>query len=319
MKILITGVAGFIGFSCAKKLLNKKIQVVGIDNFDPYYNTKIKIQRIKILKKYKKFKFIKCDIKNRKLNKKISSHNFTNVLHFAAQPGVRYSLINPKKYFEVNVRGFQNILESIKINKIKSIIYASSSSVYGDQKKFPVNEKAFLKAKNPYGVSKIINENTAEIYSKIFKVPFIGLRFFTIYGEWGRPDMFILKLLNSIYKNKVFELNNAGDHFRDFTYVGDVADICYKFIKNKAKKNNEIYNVCAGQQVNIKKLKNKIKSIYPKSKIVNTKAHIADIYKTFGDNKKLVKELKIKKFMKIGHGLKNTISWFEKYKHLNLF
>ena len=183
MKVLVTGSLGFIGFSLTRELLEKKYKVVGIDNIDNYYSIKLKHQRLEILKSFKNYTHHKIDITSQNSLKKINKLNFTYVFHFAAQAGVRYSLINPKKYFDVNVLGFQNVLKSLRKNSIKKIIYASSSSVYGDQKKFPTSENQNLNAKNPYAQSKIINEKTADIYNKIFDVPVIGLRFFTVYGE----------------------------------------------------------------------------------------------------------------------------------------
>ena len=314
MKILITGVAGFIGFSLAKKLLDKNEIVYGIDNLDNYYNSSnLKNIRLSMLKKYKKFFFYKIDItKNEILKKKISLLKYDYVYHFAAQPGVRYSLVNPKKYYDVNIVGFQNILESINKKQVKKIIYASSSSVYGDQLKFPINEDSPLKAKNPYGLTKIINEEMADIYSKILNKPFIGLRFFTVYGEWGRPDMFILKLLNAISKNKNFYLNKNGNHDRDFTYIEDVTNICYKFIKHKSKNCNSIFNVCCGKKVNIKKLANNIKKRFNYTKIINVKANKADVKITLGNNKKIKKELNYSNFFKIKEGLENVINWYQK-------
>ena len=318
MKVLITGVAGFIGFSCANKFINKNIKVVGIDNFDSYYSPKLKKKRVQILKKNKNFKFFKVDIRNTKQLNKIKKIDFSFVFHFAAQPGVRYSLINPKKYFDTNIEGFINIVDMINKKKLKKFIYASSSSVYGEQKKFPTSEDSRLNSKNPYGLSKIINEELGQVYSKFFNSKFVGLRFFTVYGEWGRPDMFIIKLLNSIKKRKIFNLNNDGDHYRDFTYIGDIVDACYRLIKYKPKQKHTILNICAGQKVNISKLASNIISKYPNAKIKNIPANKADVYQTFGNNRKIIKELKITKFTKIDHGLKKTINWFRISKVYNL-
>ncbi len=318
MKILITGVAGFIGFSCASKFINKNIKVVGIDNFDSYYSPKLKKKRIQLLKKNKNFKFFKIDIRKKNQLKKIKKIDFTFVFHFAAQPGVRYSLINPKKYFNTNIEGFVNIVEAVNKEKLKKFVYASSSSVYGEQKKFPTSEESNLNSKNPYGLSKIINEELSYIYSKTLKASFIGLRFFTVYGEWGRPDMFIIKLLNSIKKKKIFYLNNDGDHFRDFTYIEDITKACYNLLKYTPKQKHTILNICAGQKVNIKKLSVNIIKKYPDARIKNIPANKADVYQTFGNNKKIVKELKIKKFSKIDYGLKKTIEWFNRNKIYNL-
>tara|TARA_B100001540_G_C15728330_1_gene606423 strand:+ start:34 stop:993 length:960 start_codon:yes stop_codon:yes gene_type:complete len=311
MKVLITGVAGFIGFSCANKFINKNIQVVGIDNFDSYYSTRLKKKRVQILKKNKNFKFYKVDIRSKRELNKIKKIDFSYVFHFAAQPGVRYSLINPKKYFDTNVEGFMNVAEIVNKKKLKKFMYASSSSVYGEQKKFPTSEHAKLNSKNPYGLSKIINEKLGQVYSQEFNFQFIGLRFFTVYGEWGRPDMFIIKLLNSIRKRKIFYLNNDGNHYRDFTYIKDITKACYSLFKYKTKQKHIIFNICAGQKVNIKKLTSSIIKKYPNTKIKKIPANRADVYQTFGNNKKIVKELKIRKFTKIDQGLKKTINWFK--------
>jgi UDP-glucuronate 4-epimerase len=310
MKILITGSSGFIGFSVAKTFLEKGITVIGIDNFDPYYSVKLKKLRNDQLKKYKNYTFINADITNKvTLKKKISNIKIDYLFHFAAQPGVRYSLVNPEKYLNTNVKGFVNIIDQVNKVRLKKVIYASSSSVYGDQNFFPTHEFANLNAKNPYGITKVINEELALIYSKIFNIPFVGLRFFTVYGEWGRPDMFIIKLLNSITKNKIFYLNKSGNHYRDFTYINDVNQICEKLIKIKIFA-HEVFNICSSDFLNIKKLSQDIKKIFPKAKISNIGANKADVYKTFGSNNKIRKFLKIKKFTKISIGLKNTINWY---------
>ena len=147
----------------------------------------------------------------------------------------------------------------------------------------------------------------------ILNKPIIGLRFFTAYGEWGRPDMFIIKLLNSIYKNKTFYLNNSGDHYRDFTYINDITEICAKLIKKKVIKKHFVFNICASNQVNILNLTKKIKAKFPKLKIKNVKANEADVYRTLGDNIKIKKFIKFKKFTNINYGLKKTIEWYNLY------
>ena len=196
---------------------------------------------------------------------------------------------------------------------LKKVIYASSSSVYGEQKKYPTTENMKLNAKNPYANSKVINEIMSKIFAENYNINFIGLRFFTVYGEWGRPDMFIIKLLNCISKKKVFELNNSGDHYRDFTYISDILNSCVKLINYQPKSLHTIFNICAGKKINIFQLTKKIISYYPRAKIKNISANKADVYQSFGSNKKIVKELKLKKFTKLEKGLRNTIKWFNKY------
>jgi UDP-glucuronate 4-epimerase len=314
MKILVTGVAGFIGYSLAAALLKKNYYVVGIDNLNNYYNKNLKIERLKLLKKFKNFLFIKINITNEKELKRISKINFKYIFNFAAQPGVRYSLLNPDLYYKTNVVGFQKLFENVNYKSIKKIFYASSSSVYGDQEKFPINEEAILNAKNPYGVSKKINENCADILSYKYNIPFIGLRFFTVYGEWGRPDMFIIKLSKSLKDKKFFSLNNSGNHYRDFTYIDDVVEICCRLKDIKLPNKNIIFNICAGHQVNILTLTNKIKKYFFGSTqlIKKVAANKADVYKTHGDNRKIKKFLKGYNFKRIDYGLKKTMNWFMK-------
>ena len=187
MKILITGCCGFIGFNFANFLAksNKKVKIVGIDNLDNYYSTNLKKDRLKVLSKYKNFNFFKFDLENFELLNKIFKKNkFDYIFHLAAQAGVRYSIINPKKYIKSNVNGFFNIIELSRHAKIKKIFYASSSSVYGDNKTFPLHEKKIINPKNVYALTKKFNEELAEIFSNYYNMKFIGLRFFTVYGEW---------------------------------------------------------------------------------------------------------------------------------------
>ncbi len=315
--ILVTGAAGFIGFNISNFLLNKNFRVFGIDNYDNYYSTKIKYIRIKILNKNKNFFFKKIDITNKKkLDFFFKKKKFDFVIHLAAQAGVRYSLINPQKYIDVNIIGFLNIIEQIKINNIKNFIYASSSSVYGDSKKFPLNEKHSLKPKNIYGMSKKLNEQIAKIYSQEFKINCIGLRFFTVFGEWGRPDMFMLKLFKSHIKNSYFYLNNYGNHLRDFTYIEDVVKVIGKLMNKKFNK-HEVFNICSNNPINIYDI---VKEFQKKNKlsVKLVEMHKADILKTHGDNAKLKKfGLKIQ-YTPFYKAFFKTFEWYKKnniYKH----
>jgi UDP-glucuronate 4-epimerase len=309
MKILITGSAGFIGFNLAHALLKKKHIVSGIDSYDNYYSKKFKIERNKILKKYKNFKFKKIDItKKQELKKYLKNKNFDIVFHFAAQAGVLYSLKNPKKYKKVNIEGFENLLDNLKGKEIKKIYYASSSSVYGDHKKFPLKENLILKPKNIYAISKVKNEELANKYPN--KKTFIcGLRFFTVYGEWGRPDMFIFKLLNSYKKNKPFLLNNSGNHYRDFTYIGDVVKILIKLLYVK-KFNHKVINICSSQPIKIKSIINFFVKRYSFSKIINVKKNKIEVIKTFGSNNNINKIIGFKQYTNFYRGLNNTIKWY---------
>jgi UDP-glucuronate 4-epimerase len=313
MNILITGVAGFIGFSSAAFLLNKKVRVFGIDNLDNYYSVKLKKKRLQILKKNKFFKFKKIDILNyKKLISFFKKNKIHTIIHLAAQAGVRYSLVDPDKYLNVNIVGFANIIKASSKFKVKKIIYASSSSVYGESKKFPLKESHILNPKNIYGMSKKINEEIADSYRSKNKIDFIGLRFFTVYGEWGRPDMFLWRLFRAHKLKKIFYLNNFGNHDRDFTYIGDVVKILHRLIYKKFNK-HEIFNICSNKMINIMK----VIKIFKKNnnlKVKLTKMHKADILKTLGSNEKIKKVLNIKKFSIFEERFSEVFKWFLKNK-----
>ena len=315
-KVLITGVAGFIGFSLAKKLCEDGFLIKGIDNYDPYYSVQLKKKRIKHLKKFKNFHFKKIDITKKKLVENYFNKNeFDQVIHLAAQAGVRYSLTNPDKYIDVNFLGFINIIENVINKKIDKFIFASSSSVYGEQKKYPVKESYKLNPKNIYAQTKVLNENISFDLNQKNNTKIIGLRFFTVYGEWGRPDMFIMKYLNAIYLKKKINIFNRGNHYRDFTYIDDVTSMVKKIIIKETKKNYQIYNICSNRPIYLKKLISIINKITLKKPLVAmTKFQKADVLKTHGDNKKIKKYLNYKKFTNINLGLKKTIEWFNKEK-----
>ena len=314
MKILVTGAAGFIGFNLSRFLLKKKIKVVGIDNINNYYSVKLKRDRLNILKEYKSFKFYQIDLKNeKKLEGVFKESKFTAVFHLAAQAGVRYSVDYPKKYIESNINGFFNLLEQIKLKKINKFFYASSSSVYGESKNFPLKEKSKLFPTNTYSLSKKFNEDLSLIYNKFYGVSAVGLRFFTVYGEWGRPDMFYSKVLDSAFKNSKLYLNNHGNHSRDFTYIRDVNLILYNLFKSKKISGNEILNICSNKPLSIIKLVKTIERQSKKIKIYKRKMQKADVIKTHGDNTRIKKLKLIEKFTSFEEGIKNTLDWYKKY------
>ena len=316
MKYLITGAAGFIGFHLSLNLLrNKKNIVYGLDNFDSYYSVKLKKKRAELLSKYKNFKLIKVNLTKKSQLKKLQKIKVNIIFHLAAQAGVRYTLINPDKYVETNIFGYYNLLSYIQNSRAKYIFYASSSSIYGDNKNYPLNEKAKLLPKNIYAYSKISNENCSRLFSKLFKKKFIGLRFFTVYGEWGRPDMFMMKYLASSYDKKInFYLNNYGKHTRDFTYILDACKIISKLVFTKKKINHEIFNICSN---NPKKLTDVIKKInfltQKKPKLFKRKLQQADVVKTHGTNKKIKSFIGNQSFTSLDDGLKITVEWFKHY------
>tara|TARA_B110000003_G_scaffold181797_1_gene180898 strand:- start:278 stop:1237 length:960 start_codon:yes stop_codon:yes gene_type:complete len=314
MKILITGAAGFIGFSFAKYLLEKDYKIIGLDNLNNYYDVNLKKKRLKQLSKSNNFKFYKVDLTEKiKIEKIFKNNKIDFIFHFAAQAGVRHSIDHPRKYIESNILGFYNLIENVKNYNIKRLFYASSSSVYGENKNFPLNEKENISPKNIYALSKKINEEIGYIFNKYYNTKLTGLRFFTVYGEWGRPDMMMMKFIDCFYKRKLFYLNNYGNHSRDFTYIGDVVNILYLLLtKQKKLKDFDLLNICSNQPINLKKIilfmkKNKIN---PKIKKVSLQK--ADILKTHGDNKKLLKIIKYKKFSNWQNSVEKTIVWYQK-------
>jgi UDP-glucuronate 4-epimerase len=317
MKILITGCAGFLGFHLSKKLLqNKKNSITGIDNLNDYYSVKLKNKRLNILKKNKNFHFKKIDIENKKkLNNFLNKKKIDIIYHLAAQAGVRYSLVNPESYLKSNIEGFFNILEFARLKKIKKIIYASSSSVYGDQKKFPIKENFKKNQKNLYAITKDFNEKLAQLYFDNFKLKLVGLRFFTVYGAWGRPDMIYFKYLNSLKFNRLITLYNNGNHYRDFTYIDDVIEMMLK-IKNLNNSifTNKVFNICSGKSISLIKYLKEIEKLYGKKcKIKKIGKQKIEIFKTHGDNKLIRKLINKNKFINYKTGLKETVNWFKNF------
>ena len=322
MSILITGSAGFIGYHLTAKLLKKNINVIGLDNINNYYDTKLKKNRIYELKKNKKFKFYKIDLSEyNKLNNVVKNNKIKFIIHLAAQAGVRYSIKNPKIYFKSNLEGFFNILEVSRHNKIKHLVFASTSSVYGDTKKFPLNENNMTD--HPlsfYAATKKSNEVMAHSYSYIYKLPCTGVRFFTVYGPFGRPDMALFKFTKNIIKNQPIELFNHGNHFRDFTYVDDIVDGIYSLIKKHSKKNipYEIFNIGNGSP---KKLKDYLrfieKKLNNKAKVKKLPLQMGDIIKTHSDIKKLKNYTNYNPKTNIEDGISKFIDWYKDYYKLS--
>ena len=320
MQILITGAAGFIGFNLSKYLLDKSnVKIIGVDSLNTYYSKKLKKDRIEELSKYKKFSFFNVNILNKKKLEKIFKTKKINlVINLAAQAGVRYSLVKPSEFVENNVQGFYTLIEVAKKYNIKKIIYASSSSIYGDSKKFPLKETQNVKPKNIYALSKKINEEMADVFSRQYKISFIGLRFFTVYGEWGRPDMFMMKYLSSSFNKKInFYLNNFGKHTRDFTYILDACKIITKLIFTKKKYSHEIFNICSNKPQNLTEIIKKINFLTQKKpKLFKRKLQQADVVKTHGNNKKIKNFIGKQNFTSIDIGLRNTVNWFKEYYKL---
>ena len=315
MKILITGAAGFIGFNFSKFLLEKtNHKIIGIDNLNDYYSPQIKKKRLKVLKKFKNFYFLKLDIKNKKKLDLVFKKNINAIFHLAAQAGVRYSLKNPRSYVENNILGFYNVLENSINNNVKKIFYASSSSVYGDSEKFPLTENNFIYPKNIYGLTKKINEEISNLTAINNKISIVGLRFFTVFGEWGRPDMLIFRYLKSSFnKKEKFYLNNYGHHTRDFTYINDVNKILYHLLNKKHPIKHSVFNICSNNPIKITKILDLIDKITKKRpRIIKRSFQKADVLKTHGNNSLIRKYIKINKFTNIKTSISNTVEWYKK-------
>ena len=319
MKILVTGCAGFIGFHLSKALCeNPKNTIIGLDNLNNYYSPKIKKDRLKILNKKSNFFFYKIDIiKFNKIKNIFNLHKFDAVFHLSAQAGVRYSITNPEKYMDSNIIGFFNILENCRLKKIKHVVSASSSSVYGDNKKFPLNENNNTDFPiSFYAATKKSNEVMAHSYSYIYKMNITIVRFFTVYGPFGRPDMSLFKFVKNISNNKNIKVFNNGNHYRDFTYIDDVVKILKKLALRKInlKTPYECFNICSSKPISLKKFIEIIeKNLDKKAKITNLGMQKGDIVKTHGNNYKLEKRIGKIKFTKIETGIKNFVDWYRVY------
>jgi UDP-glucuronate 4-epimerase len=314
---LITGAAGFIGYFLCKRLLEEGKTVVGVDNLNDYYDVALKNHRLTLLQPFEKFTFYKEDISDKpSLESLFKKYKFTYVINLAAQAGVRYSIKHPSKYMQSNILGFFNIIENCRIHKIKKVIYASSSSVYGDTKKFPLKENIPLQPNNTYSLSKKNNEDMAAIYHKYYNLNSIGLRLFTVFGEWGRPDMFIMKYLHSLFRENKFFLYNNGEHFRDFTYIDDVNKIISKLLFKKFK-GHQVFNVCSNDPIKITKVIEYINKITKKNcKIIKIKKQLADLIKTHGNNYKINNFLNFRKYTNFQKSIEKVINWYKVYYKL---
>ena len=318
-KILITGCAGFIGFHLALNLSkNKNLEIYGLDNLNNYYDVNLKKKRINILSEKKNFHFTKIDLKKfTRLEKYFIKKNFFAVYHLAAQAGVRYSILNPKVYLDNNINAFYNVMYLSNKEKVKHFLFASTSSVYGSKNKFPLKETMNTdKPMSFYAATKKCNEVMAYSYSHIFKMKITALRFFTVYGPLGRPDMALYKFANAIKNNKKLNLFNKGNHVRDFTYIDDVVYYLIKLL-NKLPNNEEnfqILNISNSNPKNLKKYLDTIeKKLEKKSKKNLLPLQKGDVLKTHGDNKKLIKIAGKLKVTSLDLGIGKYIDWFKKF------
>ncbi len=307
--ILLTGAAGFIGFHTGRALLERGEEVIGIDNINDYYDPKIKLARLKILKKYPKFKFYKQNIEDPiKIKEKIDI-----ICHLAAQAGVRYSLENPFAYEKSNMLGTLNIFEFARHNKIKTIVYASSSSVYGNEKELPFKESQKLDTPiSLYAATKKANELYAHVYHHLFGINMTGLRFFTVYGPFGRPDMALFNFTKNILEGKPIDVYNNGKMKRDFTYVEDIVSGIIASIDKEYP--FEIFNLARGEQAELMDFIKEIEKNLKKQAIKNfMPMQAGDVPETSADISKAKKLLGYNPKTSIKEGIKKFLEWYKGY------
>ncbi|KAB8028003.1 NAD-dependent epimerase/dehydratase family protein [Fluviispira multicolorata] len=334
-KLLVTGVAGFIGYHVAKKLIeDENNTVIGIDNLNDYYSIELKKKRIENIKtndKYNNFSFQYCDISTaQSLKDLFIENNFETVIHLAAQAGVRYSLINPDAYIRSNIVGFTNILECCRHHKIKHLIYASSSSVYGSNTTLPFTEEQSVDHPiSLYAATKKSNELMAHTYSHLFSLPTTGLRFFTVYGPWGRPDMAMFLFANAISNSTPLDLFNGGEMLRDFTYVDDVAECILRLCELPPTEIHEhsvqfapyyrILNIGNNQPELVLNVVRKIENYFKKNAIIITKSiQPGDVHSTYANIESIFKLTGFHPKTSIDSGILNFLNWYSSYHNLSL-
>ncbi|WP_223589453.1 NAD-dependent epimerase [Neobacillus bataviensis] len=322
--VFVTGCAGFIGFHLSKRLLDEGFHVLGIDNINNYYDTTLKYDRLSILANYPNFSFIKGSIENLELLESIfDQYNIDIVVNLAAQAGVRYSLQNPHVYIQSNLVGFANILDCCKKYQIKHLIYASSSSVYGNNKKIPfsVNDRV----DNPvslYGATKKANELLAYSYSQLYQLPTTGLRFFTVYGPWGRPDMAYFTFSNAIMNQEPIEVYNYGNMKRDFTYIDDVIESIYRLIKkgppDKSNSYYKIYNIGNNHPVNLNDFIQVLEEHLGRNAVMKLLPfQPGDVLETYADIDDLVNDINYKPITSVKEGIKKFVEWYKEYNNIS--
>jgi len=331
-KVLVTGAAGFIGFHLAKRLLEEGDEVIGIDNLSTYYDVNLKKARLSILKKYSNFKFIKIDIADREKTAELfNQEDFEIVVHLAAQAGVRYSLINPYAYIDSNIVGFLNILEGCRHKKIKHLIFASSSSVYGANTLMPFS--VHHNVDHPislYAATKKANELMAHVYASLYKIPCTGLRFFTVYGPWGRPDMALFIFTKAILEDKPIDVFNYGKMKRDFTYIDDIIEGVVRIIDKIPKPNPnwsgekpdpsssfapyKLYNIGNNNPVELLRLIEILEECLGKKAKKNfLPLQPGDVPATYADIDDIEKDVGFKPKTPIEKGIRKFVEWYKEY------
>ncbi|KAA6340155.1 UDP-N-acetylglucosamine 4-epimerase [termite gut metagenome] len=347
MKILVTGSAGFIGSYVAKYLLDKGNEVVGLDNINKYYNVDLKYERLRLSginrdeinwhifvqsQKYPNYRFIRMSLEDREaIQKLFAGERFDKICHLAAQAGVHYSIENPYAYIESNINGFLNILEGCRYSKVQHLVYASSSSVYGLNGKVPFSEKdSIAHPVSLYAATKKSNELMAHTYSYLYGIPTTGLRFFTVYGPWGRPDMSPFLFIDAIFHNRPIKVFNNGDMLRDFTYIDDIVKGIIRVIDHVAEPDTawsseypnpnassvpyRIYNIGNSTPIRLLDFIQVIEeTIGKKAKKIFLPMQLGDVYQTNADTTLLQKEIGFKPNTSIREGVKKTVEWFKTY------
>ena len=334
MKVLVTGAAGFIGFHTAVKLLERGDDIVGLDNFNDYYDVNLKESRAAVLDSYKNFRMVRLDLADRAgMESLFTAEKFEKVVHLAAQAGVRYSIENPHSYIESNIVGMLHILEGCRHHDVQHLVYASSSSVYGANTTMPFS--THQNVDHPlalYGATKKANELMAHSYSNLYKLPTTGLRFFTVYGPYGRPDMALFLFTKNIIEGKPIDVFNYGKHRRDFTYVDDIAEGVIRTMDNTAQPNEEwdsavpdpgtslapyrLYNIGNQQPVELMDYIAAIEKCLGKTAEKNLlPMQPGDVPDTWADTEALAKDVGYQPSTPIEVGVKNFVEWYlEFYK-----
>ncbi len=326
-KILVTGAAGFIGFFLSKQLLREDFFVIGFDNLNDYYDVSLKNARLKILQEYKNFEFIKGDLADKEaVDSLFEKYKPDIVVNLAAQAGVRYSITNPKSYIDSNIIGFYNILEACRHNPVKHLVYASSSSVYGSNEKIPYSTDD--KVDNPvslYAATKKSNELMAHAYSKLYKIPSTGLRFFTVYGPMGRPDMAYFGFTNKLVNGEKIQLFNYGDMKRDFTYVDDIVTGIVNVMKKPAEENEsgvpyKVYNIGNNKPETLLYFVETLEKCLISEGIIDKPAEKellpmqpGDVYQTYADVDDLIKDFDFKPDTSLLDGLTQFAKWYKEF------
>ncbi|NMP33041.1 NAD-dependent epimerase [Thalassotalea sp. M1531] len=332
MKYLVTGAAGFIGFYVAQRLCNEGHEVVGIDNLNDYYDVNLKQARLALLESLDNFSFQKLDLADREGIKALfAAQQFNRVIHLAAQAGVRYSIDNPMAYADANLVGHLTILEGCRQNNVEHLIYASSSSVYGLNAKVPFETSDTVDHPiSLYAATKKSNELMSHTYSHLYGIPTTGLRFFTVYGPWGRPDMALFKFTKAIFEGKAIDIYNNGDMQRDFTYVDDIVESIIR-IKDCIPTPNNKWNVEQGSAAtssapyrvfnigngNPVKLLSFVEAIEKATGIEANKNYLpmqpGDVYQTFADVEDLFKVTDYRPNTDIQLGINNFVDWYKSF------